>query len=125
MVFDYDVFLSYSSRDKKAVRALAKRLKDDGLRVWLDDWVILPGDPISLEIQRGLEASRILLMCMSPAYFDTGEVYGVAVSSDGKTVVSGSHDKTLKVWDLVTGQCQATLNNAGPNTGLPMRIPSC
>ena len=37
MAFDYDVFLSYSSRDKKAVRALAKRLKDDGLRVWLDD----------------------------------------------------------------------------------------
>ena len=71
MAFDYDVFLSYSSRDKKAVRALAKRLKDDGLRVWLDDWVIQPGDPISLKIQRGLEASRILLMCMSEAYFDS------------------------------------------------------
>ena len=68
MTFNYDAFLSYSSRDKKAVRALANRLKDDGLRVWLDDWVIQPGDPISLTIQHGLEASRILLMCMSPAY---------------------------------------------------------
>ena len=27
----------------------------------------------------------------------------------GKTVVSGSNDSTLKVWDLETGQCRATL----------------
>lgn len=67
--FEYDVFLSYSSKDKKTVHALAKRLKKDGLRVWLDAWVIQPGDPISLKIQHGLEQSRTLLMCMSPAYF--------------------------------------------------------
>lgn len=35
--FDYDVFLSHSSRDKGAVRELAQRLKGDGLRVWLDE----------------------------------------------------------------------------------------
>ena len=38
--FEYDVFLSYSSKDKPAVRRLAERLKGDGLRVWLDEWVI-------------------------------------------------------------------------------------
>jgi len=38
----------------------------------------------------------------------TSSVYGVAVTSDGKTVVSGSDDKTLKVWDLETGRCRAT-----------------
>ena len=32
-VFDYDVFLSYSSQDGEVVRALADRLKRDGLRV--------------------------------------------------------------------------------------------
>ncbi len=195
MAFDYDVFLSYSSRDKKAVRALAKRLKDDGLRVWLDDWAIQPGEMIPLKIQRGLEASRILLLCMTPAYFDsewgtlehlsllfrdptnaqrrfipllladctppdiialfahidwrtpsdesyarllaaclgeepetteppeqeeqvvqkprvlkghTASIWGVPITPDGKTVVSCSHDKTLKVWDLESGQCRAT-----------------
>jgi small GTP-binding protein len=38
----------------------------------------------------------------------TGSVWGVAVTPDGRTVVSGSSDKTLKVWDLETGQCRAT-----------------
>ena len=69
--FDFDVFLSYSLKDKKVVHELARRLKKDGLRVWLDEWEIQPGDIIPLKIQRGLELSRTLLMCMSPAYFDS------------------------------------------------------
>jgi hypothetical protein len=40
--FEYDVFLSYSSKDKKTVHALAERLKQDGLRVWLDAWQPYP-----------------------------------------------------------------------------------
>ena len=28
---------------------------------------------------------------------------------DGRRVVSGSLDKTLKVWDVATGKCVATL----------------
>jgi GTPase SAR1 family protein len=193
--FEYDVFLSYSSEDKETVHALAERLKKDGLRVWLDAWVIQPGDPIPLKIQHGLEQSRTFLMCMSPAYFGsewgtmehytllfrdptnahrrfiplliedctrpdiisqfayidwlipsdnvyvkllaacrgekakstrpyaTKEIYdqarmvlkghkreirGVAITSDGKTIISSSYDRTLKVWDLASGQCQAT-----------------
>jgi len=39
----------------------------------------------------------------------TGRVYSVAVSPDGKWAVSGSGDKTVKIWDLETGECRATL----------------
>ncbi|MGA2220926.1 MAG: toll/interleukin-1 receptor domain-containing protein [Verrucomicrobiia bacterium] len=39
--FQYDVFLSHSSKDKVVVRAVAERLRADGLRVWLDDWAQL------------------------------------------------------------------------------------
>jgi len=67
--FEYDVFLSYSSKDKENIHALAELLKQAGLRVWLDAWIIKPGDPIPLKIQAGLEQSRTLLMCMSPNYF--------------------------------------------------------
>ena len=28
---------------------------------------------------------------------------------DAKTIVSGSMDKTLKIWDVSSGTCQATL----------------
>ena len=33
----------------------------------------------------------------------------VAISPDGRRVVSGSDDNTLKVWDVATGECVATL----------------
>ncbi len=63
--FDYDVFLSHSAKDKDVVREVAERLKSDGVRVWLDEWEIKPGDSIPAKIDRGLEHSRVLVLCMS------------------------------------------------------------
>ena len=65
--FAFDVFLSHNKDDKPKVRKLAERLKGAGLRVWLDEWVIQPGDIISLKVDEGLEQSRVLLLCLSPA----------------------------------------------------------
>ena len=65
--FTYDVFLSHNSKDKPQVRKLAERLRQAGLRVWFDDWVIKPGDDIYLAIERGLEAARVQVLCLSPA----------------------------------------------------------
>ena len=50
---------------------MAQRLKGDGLRVWLDEWVIQPGDSIPLAIEQGLESSRTLVLVMSQAAFDS------------------------------------------------------
>jgi WD40 repeat protein/serine/threonine protein kinase len=43
----------------------------------------------------------------------TGEVYGIAVSADGKRIVSGSADQTVMVWDLATGAELVTLRGHG------------
>jgi len=67
--FRYDVFLSHSSADKPVVRELAERLRDAGLRVWLDEWIVQPGDLISQKIEDGLEQSALLLFCMSANAF--------------------------------------------------------
>ena len=88
--FQYDVFLSHSAQDKPRVRRLAERLKAAGVRVWLDEWVIQAGErpsPVGRErvaegrvrdqelaIERGLEQSRVLLLCLSPAALASGWV---------------------------------------------------
>jgi signal transduction histidine kinase len=59
--------MSHNSVDKLRVRKLAQRLKQAGLRVWFDEWNIQPGDDIFLAIERGLEVSRTLVLCLSPA----------------------------------------------------------
>ena len=64
--FSFDVFLSHNSKDKPQVRRLAQRLRDAGLRVWFDEWIIQPGDDIYLTIEHGLDASRTLILCLSP-----------------------------------------------------------
>ncbi len=69
--YSYDAFFSYSAEDKAKVHALAERLRDDGLKIWLDDWIIKPGDSIPLAIEDGLQNSRTLLVCMSNSYFES------------------------------------------------------
>ncbi|MFM6248265.1 MAG: WD40 repeat domain-containing protein [Dolichospermum sp.] len=41
-------------------------------------------------------------------------VYTIAVTPDGKTVISGSDDKTIKTWDLTTGNKVATFTGESP-----------
>ena len=67
--FAYDVFLSHSAKDKAVVRPLAERLRQDGLKVWFDEWVLKPGDSIPAKIEEGLERSRVLVLCMSAQAF--------------------------------------------------------
>ena len=78
--FIYDVFLSHNAQDNPRVRRLAERLKaagvqmEAGLRLWLDEWVIQAGDIIALKVDEGLEQSRVLLRCISPAALASGWV---------------------------------------------------
>ena len=69
-IYEYDVFLSYSSKDQGVVRAVAQRLKEDGLKVWFDEWEIKAGDSIPAKIEEGLEQSRVLVLCMSAHSYD-------------------------------------------------------
>ena len=78
--FDYDVFISHSSKDKAVVHPLAKRLQKDGLKVRFDEWVRKPGDNFPAKIEEGLEHSHVLaspslpywrrgILCMSAHAF--------------------------------------------------------
>jgi small GTP-binding protein len=51
------------------VRAVAERLRKNGLKVWFDEWELKPGDSIPAKIEEGLEHSRVLVLCMSANAF--------------------------------------------------------
>ena len=47
-----------------------------------------------------------------PFIIDKGHsdrITSIAISPDGKTIVSGSLDRTLKIWDMQSGECLNTL----------------
>ncbi len=49
--------------------------------------------------------------CVQTFEGHTKDVHAAALSTDGRRVVSGSWDNTVKVWAADTGQCTATLND--------------
>src|SRR5262249_10246803 len=63
--FKYDVYFSYSHKDKLPVLKLADRLRKDGLRVWIDEWGLRVGDDWARETRNALEQSRALILAIS------------------------------------------------------------
>ncbi|MBF0552746.1 MAG: toll/interleukin-1 receptor domain-containing protein, partial [Deltaproteobacteria bacterium] len=56
----YDVFLCHNSQDKPVVRELGELLKQRGLKVWLDEWELIPGDRWLQVIQNLIANKKIL-----------------------------------------------------------------
>jgi hypothetical protein len=62
---DPDVFLSYASPDARSVEILAEALEDKGrLNVWLDRWVLVPGEHWQQQMARGLETAKTCAVCI-------------------------------------------------------------
>jgi len=61
---NYDVFLSHSHFDAKVVEALAKRLDDINLNVWLDKWNCVPGEKWQQAITKGLDQAMSCAVCI-------------------------------------------------------------
>lgn len=59
------VFLCHSSGDKPAVRKLYERLSSAGVRPWLDEENLLPGQDWDLEISKAVRNSDVVLVCLS------------------------------------------------------------
>jgi hypothetical protein len=61
----YDVFLSHPHTHADWVEQLAVRLTDEhGLKVWLDKWVLIPGQNYIPEMARGLEEAATCTVCV-------------------------------------------------------------
>jgi len=56
-VTKFDVFLSHNSQDKPRVRELARLLDDRGIRVWLDEDQLIPGESWLPSLEKGIKGS--------------------------------------------------------------------
>lgn len=66
-VATYDVFLSYNDTDRDEVEAIAARLSETGLRPFLDQWDLVPGETIIPAVERAVEASRAVAVFVGTA----------------------------------------------------------
>jgi hypothetical protein len=63
----YSCFISYSHADKPFARRLYDTLQGRGIRCWLDEHQLLPGDNIYAQVDRGIRMWDKVLLCCSQA----------------------------------------------------------
>lgn len=61
----YSCFISYSHAEKPFARRLHDALQGQGIRCWLDEHQLRPGDKISTEVDRGIRLWDKVLLCCS------------------------------------------------------------
>jgi uncharacterized protein YjbI with pentapeptide repeats len=61
----YSCFISYSHTDKSFARRLHDALQGQGIRCWLDEHQLLPGDDIFEQVDAGIRLCDKVLLCCS------------------------------------------------------------
>lgn len=98
---EFDVFISHASEDKvEVVRPLANALKNEGLKVWYDEFELKIGDSLRRKIDKGLANSKFGIVVLSKDFIRKGwtnyELDGIITKSvSGEQIV-------LPIWHNLT-----------------------
>ncbi len=66
--YEYDVFLSHTDADREIVRQIGERLRRVyRLRVFLDEWHLVPGEPWQEAVEDALANSRSCAVFLGPS----------------------------------------------------------
>jgi len=60
----FDVFLCHNSKDKDSIRELNSRLKDRGIKTWLDEEQLRPGIPWQDELERQIQGIKAVVVAV-------------------------------------------------------------
>ena len=71
----YSCFISYSHKDKSFARRLHDTLQGRGIRCWLDEKQLLPGDDVYEHVDRGIRLWDKVLLCCSKHSLSSGSVW--------------------------------------------------
>src|SRR3954451_18170059 len=106
---NYDVFISYSSKDKEWVRGeLLQRIEKAGLRAFIDYRDFTRGAPSIKEMERGVVECRKTLLILTPDYIES-EWAEIEVGM-GQTLSPANRD--LRMIPLLKTQCDKPLRLA-------------
>jgi tetratricopeptide (TPR) repeat protein len=104
--YEFDVFISYSSRDKEWVHGeLLKRIEKAGLKAFIDFRDFTRGAPSIKECERGVLKCRKTLLVLTPHYVESEwcELEGVMA----QTLSPANHD--LRIIPLLKTDCEKPL----------------
>ena len=117
-----DIFISHSSIDKPTiVRELDDELRALGLETWLDENIILCGDNILEQIEKGIKNSLCIALILTPSFFLSNwaslEVGLARANKEGTQIVpvlSGiSVEDISKKYAFLMAQKYLSLDNSG------------
>jgi hypothetical protein len=78
------IFISYSHSDRAWAEKFAETMVKSGMNVWFDQFNIKAGEPLSEAIEKGLRASDVVVLLISPEninrpnlFFELGAALGM------------------------------------------------
>ena len=98
----HSIFLSHSSKDKSFARRLARDLEARGLRVWIDEAEMLPGDSLIRSQEQAIQSTDYLGVILSP-----NSVLSEWVQREVEVaLVEEIRGRRLKVIPILYGSCE-------------------
>ncbi len=94
--YKYDIFLSYSRKDRVAVEQLRRRLKDDYFQVWFDQEQMSGGNVVVRALAEGLQNSAHVIVCLSENYV-TGDFTEFELIHSHHSDPSNKDNRTIPV----------------------------
>jgi WD40 repeat protein/energy-coupling factor transporter ATP-binding protein EcfA2 len=117
---NYDVFLSFHSRDRANVERIASQLRDPelfGFHVFLDQWYLTPGRPWIAELERVLGSCRAVAVLIGP-----GEMGDWQQREKNFALERQAKDVTFPVIPVLLPGADPALGFLGQNTWIDLRL---
>jgi hypothetical protein len=64
--FQYDVFISYNSKNRPIAEEIRKRLQEIGMRTYLDEWELSHGHAVTPQLENAIRISRAVVILIGP-----------------------------------------------------------
>ena len=96
----YDVFISYDRRDSEHVEKIARVLREQGLNVFFDKWVLPFGLPWQPLLEQALVECDAVIVCVGPHEMKTWQrrEKDVAVARTGASSTARRSTRSARTW---------------------------